>query len=218
MITGLPEHKAKFQVISLLTTTGFTTKESELITNNRTRRKLAIATNIFGYVFSATFVSAFVNFLVKIGTQYSSSSWIKVGITLGVMLFLLIICNIKPVKKRIDKLIMQIARKFMRENQNNQITVLDKYAESSICEVIIKNIPECLKNVTLEDSHIKQNCGVQVLAILRKNKNIELVGKDEILQIDDQVALYGNYNKIKMLFEIPNESNKTCKTNNNVKK
>ena len=39
--TGLPDEKARFQVISLLTGCGFTTRESEMILSNRPRRRLA---------------------------------------------------------------------------------------------------------------------------------------------------------------------------------
>ena len=39
--TGLPDEKARFQVISLLTGCGFTTRESELIISTRSRRRLA---------------------------------------------------------------------------------------------------------------------------------------------------------------------------------
>ena len=46
-LTGLPAEKARFQVISLLTGTGFTTKESEIILSSRRRRRLARATMLF---------------------------------------------------------------------------------------------------------------------------------------------------------------------------
>ena len=46
--TGLPEEKARFQVISLLTGCGFTTHESELFLNSKGRRRLARYTMLFG--------------------------------------------------------------------------------------------------------------------------------------------------------------------------
>ena len=52
--TGLPEEKARFQVISLLTGCGFTTHESELLLSTRSRRRLARLTMLFGYVFNLT--------------------------------------------------------------------------------------------------------------------------------------------------------------------
>ena len=60
-LTGLPAEKARFQVISLLTGTGFTTRESEMVLSSRKRRRLARITMLFGYVFNITIVSAFIN-------------------------------------------------------------------------------------------------------------------------------------------------------------
>ena len=39
--TGLPDERARFQVISLLTGCGYTTRESEMFLSNRRRRRLA---------------------------------------------------------------------------------------------------------------------------------------------------------------------------------
>ena len=44
-ITGLDSQKARFQVISILTHTGFTTRESELIAQHPLRRKAGERTN-----------------------------------------------------------------------------------------------------------------------------------------------------------------------------
>ena len=60
-ITGLPDDKARFQVLSILTGAGFTTRESESIVSSRMRRRLAQGTMLFGYVFNVTIVSALVN-------------------------------------------------------------------------------------------------------------------------------------------------------------
>ena len=65
-LTGLTEETARFQVISMLTTCGFTTVESELITSSRKRRKLAFVTILFGYIFSVTIVSMVINFFMRL--------------------------------------------------------------------------------------------------------------------------------------------------------
>ena len=65
--TGIPVDKARFQVISLLTGTGFTTRESEIILASRRRRRLARVTMLFGYVFNVTIVSAFINVFISMG-------------------------------------------------------------------------------------------------------------------------------------------------------
>ena len=55
-LTGLTEENARFQVISLLTNSGFTTRESEAIVSSKVRRRLARATMLFGYAFTVTIV------------------------------------------------------------------------------------------------------------------------------------------------------------------
>ena len=46
--TGVPDEKARFQVISLLTGCGYTTHESELFLSSKARRRLARVIMLFG--------------------------------------------------------------------------------------------------------------------------------------------------------------------------
>ena len=64
-LTGLSEEKARFQVISLLTGSGFTTRESELITQHPSRRRLAQLLMITGYVGFLTGISFLVDIIRK---------------------------------------------------------------------------------------------------------------------------------------------------------
>lgn len=45
-LTGLTNDKARFQVISLFTNSGFTTQEAELIVSSRVRRRIANITKL----------------------------------------------------------------------------------------------------------------------------------------------------------------------------
>ncbi|MDP3448737.1 MAG: potassium transporter TrkA, partial [Eubacteriales bacterium] len=58
-LTGLEISKARFQLISILTHTGFTTRESELIVQHPTRRKVASVLMIVSYVAQITLISLF---------------------------------------------------------------------------------------------------------------------------------------------------------------
>ena len=51
-LTGLTKNKSSFQAISLLTNTGFTTNEAEVIATSATRRKIANSAMISGHIFS----------------------------------------------------------------------------------------------------------------------------------------------------------------------
>ena len=61
-ITGLPENIANYQGISLFTNCGYTTSESETITNNKFRRRISLACMVTGNFFSATQMLCIKNF------------------------------------------------------------------------------------------------------------------------------------------------------------
>ena len=95
--TGLPAEKARFQVISLLTGTGFTTRESEMILSSRRRRRLARVTMLFGYVFNITIVSAFINvFLSMTGTQ-AETRFVGLLIPMGTIVLIFIFMRVPKI-------------------------------------------------------------------------------------------------------------------------
>ncbi|MFB9327696.1 hypothetical protein ACFFSY_17350 [Paenibacillus aurantiacus] len=63
IVTGLKRDISRFQVISMLTGTGFTTKESELILRHPIRRKIGIALILFGAFSLAVVISSITNIL-----------------------------------------------------------------------------------------------------------------------------------------------------------
>jgi hypothetical protein len=73
-LTGLREDKARFQAVSCMTNSGFTTRESELILNSAARRNLARVMMLFGYLFAVSGVSLLVNLFFR-----SSGDQIKKG-------------------------------------------------------------------------------------------------------------------------------------------
>lgn len=60
-LTGLEWSMAKFQALSCFTSTGFTTKESELITANYQRRRIATVIIVLGHAGLVTMVATFAN-------------------------------------------------------------------------------------------------------------------------------------------------------------
>ena len=85
-LTGLTEEKARFQVVSLLTNSGYTTRESEAIVSSKIRRRLARATMLFGYAFTVTIVSTAVNFFMTLGKSELNSLLYTIPILLLIML------------------------------------------------------------------------------------------------------------------------------------
>jgi hypothetical protein len=64
-LTGLKVEVSRFQVISMMTGTGFTTGESELILGHPIRRKLAAFLILFGAFSLAVIISSISQFLSK---------------------------------------------------------------------------------------------------------------------------------------------------------
>ena len=218
-LTGLPESKARLQVVSLLTTCGFTTKETEVFVTTPTRRKLAITAMIFGYAFSATLVSAFISIILSIGNSQDENLWHVFLILLVVMIFFIILSKIKFIKNAFDSLIFKIGHKLSKTKTKNFLKVVDAYDANSIVEITLVDIPNDFKNKTLEEIKIRQNYNLTVLAITRDNKIFNNIRKDDFFKEKDIITVYGNFDDIKKVFiEDVEKQIKEIEKNNGIEK
>lgn len=199
-LTGLPEAKARLQVVSLLTTCGFTTKETEVFVTTPARRKLAIAAMIFGYAFSATLVSAFISIILSIGNSQDENLWHVFLILLVVMFLFIILSKIKFIKNAFDSLIFKIGHKLSKTKTKNFLKVVDAYDANSIVEITLIEVPNDFKDKTLEEIKIRQNYNLTVLAITRDNKIHNNIRREDYFKEKDIVTVYGNFDDIKKVF------------------
>ena len=102
-ITGLTKEKANFQAISLLTNSGFTTSESEIIVSDRVRRRIAIAAMINGYAFSVIIVSLIINVILSLKEDIQDQTLDIMLVAFGVFVLLIIITQIPFLKKLLEK-------------------------------------------------------------------------------------------------------------------
>lgn len=201
-ITGLTNEKAKFQAISLLTSCGFTTSESEIIANDRARRKIAIAAMVTGYGFSVIIVSLIFNLLISLNQAQTSSTLKVIIIAAAVFVGLIILFQLPFIKKGNERLIAKIALKIIQRKQyENTITILDSYGKDAICEVMINNLPEILEDKKLFEVRLRDTYRLNVLMIKRRNKVVDIT-KDTIVQYHDVIVVFGPYQNIKDLFSI----------------
>ena len=201
-ITGLTKQKAKFQAISLLTTSGFTTSESEIITSDKARRKIAVVAMITGYAFSVIIVSLIFNLLNSLNQTQTSSTLKVILIATGVFVGFIIFFQLPFVKKLLESMIAKLALKVIRKNNfENTITILDAYGKEAICEIMINNMPDILEDTPLHEAHLRDNYKINILMLKRKNKIIEIT-KNTILQHRDIIVVFGLYQGVKDLFSI----------------
>ena len=142
-LTGLPDDRARFQVLSLLTGTGFTTRESELILGSRRRRRLARVTMLFGYVFNVTIVSALVTVFLSMKLVNFGAEYIGVLIPLFTIGVILVFLRVPKIRAWGENLFRRVAdRVFDQQETFNAVMLLDYIGTESIVQVTLRHIPE----------------------------------------------------------------------------
>lgn len=200
-ITGLTKEKAHFQAVSLLTSCGFTTSESEVITSDRLRRRIAIAAMISGYSFSVIIVSLLINVFMNASTGLNSGeNYQYIFYAFGLFLLFLIFTQIPIVKRIFEKIISGIASLVLRRNdRENIITLLDNYGKEAMAEVYLNRVPEFMVDTTVIDCKIKDKYKINILMCKRNGKLLD-VTKDTIFKKKDSLVVFGSYAGIRNCF------------------
>lgn len=205
-LTGLATNKLKFQVASLFTGSGFTTGESELITNDDRRRRIAVTCMYTGHIFSVVIMGLVINVFISIWmamgqNQAGTSHWYFIVFFIALGIFLLVLLTkIPPINKRFQRLLENIAINVSkRRRASNIITVIDYYGRSAIVEVILNKLPDYAKETSLFEMGLTKKYSFIILSVRRGNHKIQ-VSKDTMLVKGDIVVAYGLINDIKQAF------------------
>lgn len=198
-LTGISYEKARFQVISLLTGTGFTTSESEGMLVTKKRRKLAQNIMLFSYIFNISIVSIFVN--VFVSTANTTMREVKIAFLLTAWNIVLIIFlrKSKIVKNFIDNLATRISDYRMKKKEN-YVSIYDTFGNKIIAEIELRNIRKDLRGKTIEEIELKNKYNIQLLVIKRKEDIISQIGPNTIIQEGDTVVVFGRLKDIKTVF------------------
>ena len=199
-ITGLTREKALFQSVSLLTSCGFTTSESEVITSGRLRRRIAIAAMITGYAFSVVIVSLIINVLISLKDDNQDQTLMWMVYAFGIFILTLIITQIPFIKRGFEKVIQGIATLLLkRSNNENVIIMLDNYGKDSMAEVYLNRVPDFMVDKTVLDMKIKTKYKINILMYKRNGKALD-VTVDTVFKKKDQLVVFGSTTGIKNAF------------------
>ncbi len=204
-ITGMPEEKARFQVISLLTNSGYSTKESEMVVSSKIRRKLAKVTMIFGYAFSATIISTIVSVFLSISdssSSFNNRSLKAIAICVALFLVFLIIRKVTYIKTKFDILIQRLGVKLFYKSNVNHIIEIEHYGNHMMANVILNIIPINLKDITLSQSNIKKEHDINIILIKEKDGTISYPKPSTYLEQGTIVMLLGTLKDIKNVFDV----------------
>ncbi len=195
--TGLPDERARFQVVSLLTGCGYTTKESEMFLSSRHRRRLARITMLFGYVFNITIVSAFINVFLSLKQSQIQHFYIGILIPLIAVIIVFVFIRVPGVRAWGDRTLQKLAGRIVDRGESfNSVMLLDYIGADTIALVTLNSIPEQYRGVPLSETKLKAETGILVMLIEKPGKKAAPAGADTVFEPGDQLTVFGDYSVI----------------------
>ncbi len=205
--TGLPDERARFQVTSLLTGCGFTTKESEFFISSRSRRRLARLTMLFGYVFNITIVSSFINLFLSFQGRGAHDYFMAILIPLASIGLIFTVMRTPSMLKWTDAVLAGLAGRFMKSKADNTITLLDYIGNDSIAQVTLRKIPEEYEGVPLAQTNLRSELQLLVMLVEHPGKKTEPVTADTVFRTGDTLTLFGSYAAMRRAFRAEEDFN-----------
>ena len=200
--TGLPDEKARFQVLSLLTGCGFTTRESEMVLSTKSRRRLARIMMLFGYVFNITIVSALVNLFFSLHKWQIERYSLIFLVPLTALAALLILSRLPAVRGRINTRLERLAERVIVKGSANSVMILDYIGQDSIALVSLRTIPEELEGKTLSEMGLRAKENILVMLLERGNSKAVPAGPETSFLSGDKLTVFGSYKSICRVFEV----------------
>ncbi|MFC0187773.1 TrkA C-terminal domain-containing protein [Fictibacillus aquaticus] len=192
-LTDLEKEVSRFQVISMLTGTGFTTGESELILGHPVRRRLSMFLILFGAFSLAVIISSISNILAD---EFRSMELVFIAAGLFIIILALKIPQVakslgKTFNKQMEEkfeLIDLPIRDVLLKEENDHLTEIYIHKESPFID---KNICE----IEEEGTHLI------ILFVTRGDLIIKEKKSETKLQEGDKLLVFGDRELIKKKFE-----------------
>lgn len=195
--TGLPDEKARFQVISLLTGCGYTTRESEMFLSSRRRRRLARITMLFGYVFNITIVTAFINVFLSLKLSQAEHYYFGILIPLAAVAIIFVFMRVPGIHAWVNGLLQRIAGRIVGHKDTfNTVLLLDYIGTDSIALLTINHIPEEYQGIPLAKTGLKAETGILVMLVEHTGEKAVPAGADTVFAVGDKLTVFGDYSAI----------------------
>ncbi|MBN6186247.1 TrkA C-terminal domain-containing protein [Aneurinibacillus sp. BA2021] len=191
-MTGLDKDVARFQAVSMLTGTGFTTGESELVARHPIRRRLGMFLILFGAFSLAVIISA-------ISTLLTNRSGLpQLGTVIAVLLLVWSLMKIKRVENYLyERMVASMKKVHVTHElpiedvlfigENDSFTEVHIFQDS---ELIGKNVGDC----------IEDEADMNVLFIKRGEEVIRKSLHKATIQDGDTLLVYGDHDTIEQKF------------------
>lgn len=208
-LTGLEWSLAKFQALSCFSGTGFTTKEAELVTCNKQRRKIATILIVLGNAGLVIMIATLASSLVPEETILSKLSesflpfdipgylvrWVNLAIIIILVYGIYRISTHEKFVKKLTKFLRKrIIEKeiFQKVSFEELLLATGGYGVSRIA--VSAGSP--VLNKTLAKSDLREN-DITVLAVVRASETIPNPLPNMKIQLDDELICFGELENIK---------------------
>jgi len=207
-LTGLEWSIAQFQALSCFTSTGFTTKESELITTNIRRRRIASVLMVLGNAGLVTLIATFANtlrpsgdmavFTVPIfGLTLSSGflPWINITV-IGISIF---IVNRVFTKTRLGAKLTRVLRtRVMKQSRLKSLSVEELLVSTGgygVSNMEITDESPILDKTILETNLRKED--ITILVVERGRETIPNPPASTKILLGDRLVCFGKLDTIR---------------------
>lgn len=203
-LTGLEWSQAKFQALSCFTATGFTTRESELVTATQQRRRIASVLIILGHAGFVTLIATFANSLrtqsidIPLISDFISPSfipWVNLGIIVIVLYFVYILITKTKIAPKLTKF---LKRRLIKTDIIHPVTFEELGVATGgygVAKIDIRKDSPIL-NKTLLDSQLRRH-DITVLAIENTEKVIPNPPADIQIVLGDRLICFGKLDNIR---------------------
>ena len=205
-LTGLEWSLAKFQALSCFTSTGFTTREAELITSDPRRRRIASVLIVLGHAGFVTMIATFANTIRPRATKLSIPfvpayvpSWLQPWMNLIIIMAAIYIIykvftNTKLARKLTDALRKRIIKKEIIKSVSREELALATggYGVSKI-QVSEGN---AIVGTALSESELRKD-DITVLAIIRDDNTIPNPAANRKILLGDELICFGKLDIIR---------------------
>jgi hypothetical protein len=208
-LTGLEWSLAKFQALSCFSGTGFTTKEAELITGNKQRRKIASVLIVLGnaglVIMIATLAGSFVpqdTIISKLSESYLPfhvPRYLVVWMNLAIIVILVyVIYKVFTHEKLARKLTNFLRRKIIKKEIFKKVSFEELLLATGgygVSRVAVYAGSPVL-NKTLSRSDLRKH-DISVLAIVREEQTMPNPSADTKILLNDELICFGKLENIR---------------------
>lgn len=208
-LTGLEWSLAKFQSLSCFTGTGFTTREAELVTGDKQRRRIATVLIICGHAGLVTMVATLAGSLVpskgfkeKISEPilpFPLSEEIVPFLNFAILIIAVyVIYRVFSSRKYVGRLTRFLRNKIIKKELFERVTFEELLVATGGYGISrVKVSPDsAVRGKTLAELRLRQR-GITVLAIIRGEETLPNPAAGSKMQIGDELIAFGRLQDIK---------------------